>query len=327
MAKEWIDAARLAPHDQYPYFSVLDEILFHADLRFRDYVQYRDEGPFPTRLKKWLDNVSADRDKQSLFRLLPWILFIDRLQMVSLYRDAYRRIVVPWISRNNLNAADMLAFDYEHNVRSLLRRYRLFSITQSFDNPDFLHVNDLAGLPKPEVLGERTKRVPAKLPSANEDIEGVIIFEDFVGSGRQACRVLVEVKRNAAPRWRVLFVPLIILEQGLITLRKEQELASFAIEPVLVMAKKYCLQKNMVGGEPNEFKFVRPIVESTSRRVLERYDDLDDPPTSPYGYAGSGALMVTCHNVPNNTLSLIHHRSPDWFALFRRVHSSKDSLR
>jgi hypothetical protein len=65
---------------------------------------------------------------------------------------------------------------------------------------------------------------------------------------------------------------------------------------------------------------VRGIVKNTAQRVLKAEDEFDDPPTDPFGYEDSGELIVTCHNAPNNTLPLIHHKAPLWKPLFRRLH-------
>lgn len=113
LVQKWEEEARVDPRDHYPFQSTLDEILFHAELRFVEYIQYRSEGEFSVRLKKWIDNVNNEREKKGLFKLLSRFIFIDRLQMLSLYRDAYRRIIVPWVSLGTLSARDILSSEYE----------------------------------------------------------------------------------------------------------------------------------------------------------------------------------------------------------------------
>lgn len=300
--------------------------LFHSDLRFHDYVQYRADGGFPVRFKKWLENVSNDRDKKILFKMMQLLIFIDRLQMVS-HRDAFRRIIAPWVTLDSVIAKDLLSDDYELKIRSQLTKYSLYSVTESFSFPEFLHVNDLSGLRKPVILGEDPKKVKLLLPGLDKPIKGIIILEDFVGTGKQAQGVLNEVKLHISSAWRILFLPLIILEAGLERLIDDSKLRSISIEPVLCIRNTSCVKKELGLGERSEFKYIRGLVKSTSHRVLQRMGELDNPPKDPFGYGGSGALLVTCHNTPNNTLPLIHHRSPDWSPLFRRVHHSKDGLR
>jgi hypothetical protein len=323
---KWQDAARADKRDQYPYLSVLDDLLFHADLRLRDYVQFQNEGEFPVRLLKWLGNLKNEEHGKALFKLLPWILFIDRLQMRSLRRDAYRRIIVPWISRNALAAEDLLSSEYEAKCRFLLRQYHFLSITESFGFPEFLSVNDLAGLRKPSILGEDKKRIAVMMPDSKKPTKGLIILEDFVGTGKQASEVLAEVRTLAQRKWRILFVPLVILESGFRTLSKKSALRNVSIRPVLIVPNSVCLKERPASEEPEEFKRIRTVVKLTARRVLKQLDLSDDAPVDPFGYRGSGALLVTCHNTPNNSLPLIHHRAPDWEPLFRRLHHSKEGL-
>lgn len=325
LVHDWAQASRHDPRDQYPYQSILDEMLFHAELRFKDYIQFQTDGEFPVRLKEWLERVPSDKQKQALFKLLQRIIFIDRLQMLSLYRDAFRRIIVSWLNRN-ASAQDLLSSEFENKNRSLLRSYRLFSITESFGFSDFLHINDLIGLPKPTILGEEKTTVEALLPASNNSIKGCIVFEDFVGTGKQAGNVIAELRRCSPPEWEILFVPLIILEKGLSNLLKKFKGSNVEIGPALVIPKKACIQEKPVLGEHGEFAVIRTLIKQTASRVLEKNGEEDDPPSSAFGYKGCGALVVTCHNTPNNTLPIIHHRAPDWFPLFRRIHHSKDHL-
>lgn len=327
LASKWEEEARLDPDSSYPFRGVLDEILFHADLRFIDYVQYRQEGEFPVRLQEWLGNVSEDRHKKVLFQVLRRLCFIDAGQLRSLYRDAYRRSILPTISEELLSPLDMLSPQYEANMRKLVARYRLLSITESFGFSEFLHVNDLSGLSHPIVLGEEPKGVKERLSRSGSDPAGLIVFEDFVGSGDQATRVLSEVAAHTSSSVKILFVPLMILESGLRRLLSEVGLTRVHVRPGLVVSESNCLLEPHVVGEPLDFSAIRALVRETATRVLEPLPPLDDPPTDPFGYRGSGALLVTAHNTPNNTIPLIHHRAPSWAPLFRRVHHSNDGLR
>ena len=305
---------------------LLDQVLFHADTRFNDYVQYQEEGVFPVRLKKWLECVDTDAEKQTLLRLLSSLLFVDRLQMQALRRDAYRRIIVPWIRQGELTIQDVFGADYNARLVSLLKQYALYSITESFNFPEFINVNSLAGLKKPIILGEVSKsKVASLMPDPHAEIKGLIFFEDFVGTGDQAGRLLMEARRVSPSQWRMLFVPLIILEKGLNTLKTKLGPSGIEFSPVFTVPESHCVKEAAVDGEPQEFASFRALAMSTRERVLQRLGEGDDPPKNPFGYLGSGALVVTCHNTPNNTLPLIHHRAPQWFALFRRVHYSNPS--
>ncbi len=330
LAFSWESRARFDSRDLVPYMNMTDEILFHADTRFYEYIQYhRQEGEFPVRLKKWLDNVRTEREKKTLLSIIPFVLFIDRNQMLALCQDAFNRIIVPWISEGSISRQDMLSTDYELKVRMLLKKYPLYSITESFNFPDFINVNNLSGLRKPRILGEDGSRIEISLPRFDEEIRGLIVFEDFVGTGQQSKKVLDKVVGIIPKSWRIIFVPLIIMKKGLNAfLTKKTTLgSSIEIRPVLVIPELDCIKERPVKKEPREFKTMRALIKSTQNTVLKPLDQLDDPPNNAFGYRGSGALIITSHNTPNNTIPLIHHRSPEWSPLFRRVHHSKDGLR
>lgn len=329
LALSWENQTRFDSRDLVPYVNMIEEILFHADIRFYEYVQYREEGEFPVRLKKWLDNVPTDREKKTLLSIVPFILFIDRKQMLALCQDAFKRIIVPWISEGFINRQDMLSADYEIKVRMLIKEYSLYSITESFNFPDFINVNNLSGLKKPRILGEDNSRIRMSPPQFDEKIRGLIVLEDFVGTGDQSKRVLDEVRSIIPKGWRIIFIPLIMMEKGLKLFLTKNSTQSSSIEtrPVLIIPESDCIKTQQVQKEPREFKTMRALIKSTQNKVLEPLDKLDDPPNNPFGYRGSGTLIVTCHNTPNNTIPLIHHRSPEWSPLFRRVHHSKDGLR
>ncbi len=318
---EWEEQGRRDPRDQRPYRSTWDQILFHASLRFADEVHYEEDGPFVARLLKWLRNVTGEEQMKALFRLAALIEFYDRLQMRSLYRDAHRRLVTPWLFRDVLGADTMLSGAFEQTILDAYRGYALFSVTLSGGIEQYIKVNDLKGLRKPEVLGEDPARVPARLP-AKDAVGGAIVVEDFVGTGGQALRVLLAMKESREA-WRVLFVPLIALGTGARALSEALGPVGVDVRPVLVVGPESCIGREGAAGEPGEYPVVRSLVLQTASRVTEDTGPSDDPPTDAFGYGGLGSLIVTSHNVPNNTLPLIHHETRRWVPLFRRLHHAR----
>jgi hypothetical protein len=323
----WEQGGHLDRREAYPFMHTLNEILFHAGVRFEDYEQFKDEGPFPLRLKNWLENLASDRERKVLFKLLPSLIFIDRHQMKAFYRDAYRRLIIPWACQAELTASDMVSPDYDAQVRNRVSAYPFLSITESFSFPLFSNINNLAGLDKPIVIGENPKALSIHSDKLKHH-KGAIVLEDFVGTGKQARDVLQELRKQIPTKSRLLFVPLIALDIGITAIRS---LAGVETSPVLIIPSRACLKKSAGPNESPTFKELRPLVRSTAERVLAQNGDLDDPPSDAFGYKGCGALVVTAHNTPNNSLPLIHHRAPMWSPLFRRLHhkgqGSKDFLR
>jgi hypothetical protein len=97
LTRTWDAQDRLDSRDRRDYQEVLDEILYHADMRFIDYIHGSRDGEFPVRLKKWIENGRSPQHQKTLLRLVEHLLFIDRLQMLSLHRDAFRRAITPWL--------------------------------------------------------------------------------------------------------------------------------------------------------------------------------------------------------------------------------------
>lgn len=322
LARQFEENARVGPSDPFQYRRTLDDVLFQAELRFGDYVQFQDTlGEFPVRLREWFLNTSIAKEQKVLLKLLWRLFFIDRSQTFSLCRDAYRRIIVPWLDYGN-TPDDFLAAGYHRALLDTLRRYSLFSVTESFYFSDFRNVNNLIGLQKPIILDERTDRIPAQLSHLGSNTEGLIILEDIVGSGSQASRALAEVTRVARPEWRILFAPLLMLEEATAKLHPLQS-DNMNIQPVLLISNEHSVKKQPYPGEPSDFKLIRSLVNKTAARVLEPLDSYDDAPENPFGFNGSGAMVVAYRNTPNNTLPLIHHQAPQWKPLFRRVHHAR----
>jgi len=316
--KKWESHAQDA-RDAYPYRILLDDVLFHAE-RFREYLPYDDEGEFPSRLKSWLDNV-LEAEQRVLLRMLQWILFVDRRQMAAMYRDAYRRIVTPWLL-DDLSLDERLSPDFEANTRRALLGCRLLSVTESFNITEFIDSNSLHGLHRPDILGHDPKQLASRLGEKALAWERVIVFEDFVGSGQQAGRLLTALEK-LIPRAQILFVPMICFEIGVVALTEHKALKRTLVAPVLVVPAGDAIQPAAQPSEPFEFGEFRAIIRRTSSRVLQPLTDLDDPPRSPFGYGDCGGMVITYHNVPNNTIPLVHHRAPEWNPLFRRLVHAK----
>jgi hypothetical protein len=321
LMQTWQNATRDL-RDAFPYKLLLDELLFHADLRFIDY-QPDSDVAFPPRLLRWLRNEKQKQRQQTLLRLLEWLTYIDSRQVVSLYRDAFRRIITPWTGFG-LSPADALAPDYDEQLRVHLGSYQFLSITQSFKYVEFRNANNLTGVSSCVMLGEILDAIPEIVERLPRGRRGLIVLEDFVGRGQQASRVLGRLRSTVSDEVPILFVPLMALTQGIDRLRKLASLRGVTIAPTIQFPAEQCVLDQSTEGEPSQLPRFRAAVRSTQDRVLRRLNPLDDPPRNAFGYEGSGAVVVTFHNTPNNTLPLIHHRAPDWEPLFRRIHHAKD---
>ena len=143
LIEKWQNAANKDDTEQFKYRALLDDLFDQIDMRFNDYVQFDIDGPFPYRLKKWLENLKDEHDQKTLFRSLNWLFFIDKKQMQSLYRDSFRSKIELWIISNYLQTDDLFATDYYRKILGILRSLYFCSITESFSVSYFKQVNSL----------------------------------------------------------------------------------------------------------------------------------------------------------------------------------------
>ncbi len=242
--------------------------------------------------------------------------------MTALYRDAFRRIIEPWLTDSATGIADLLAPNSPERVRAHLARFQIGSISESFDVGLLLKASDLHGIPRPLIFGPDPQRAVATYETLSPDIAGCLICEDIVGTGKQAGKILRAIEERAPDHWRFLFVPLIAFESGLDNLRSNYGLRTI-VRPEITLPRTQCLTKDAQAAEPEVFQIRawNHLTRATAARVMERADQFDDPPGNPFAsIEDTGGIIVTCHNAPNNTLPLIHHKAPAWDPLFRRLH-------
>jgi len=58
-------------------------------------------------------------------------------------------------------------------------------------------------------------------------------------------------------------------------------------------------------------------IRDIPNRVRARFDERNRE--EPFGFKGTGALVVMYSNCPNNSLPVLHNESEEWSALFPRI--------
>ncbi len=321
LCERWEDEDRKDLQGTNAFICLLRRIESHASLRYRDYGPFKEEsGDFLERLRKWICQINDERMMKAMLEFVPWIMYLDQREMRALYRDAFRRIIVPFfIPQHDLST--VLSENYEIDIRRKLRRIHFYSITESFNLKEFENVNSLTGLQKGVVLGEKLAGIAAQIERSKHN-DAIVVVEDIVGTGNQAARVLGEVRGVLGEGVKILFVPLVALEAAVKSDSPLQKISNLTVSAAAVISPRFCLTKDGHEHEPEIYKRMRSIVKLTETRVNEKFNAIDDPPANCFGYGGAGAVLVTHQNAPNNTLPLIHHEAPTWAALFRRLHHS-----
>lgn len=310
--------------------SVLTEILFHAEARYWQFTptHYRSLR-FEDRLWEWLTNATiTDEDRIALLRSVPFLQFVDRDDMLALYRAAFVGPITRWLM-------DQLALDYSLPGLELRARLKAATdetwfcpVTDSMDISQFHHVNDLAGKKQRpcwttlKAFGEVAKIVKYM---DKENVKRIVLLEDFVGSGVQTSGPVRFAATKLGAAIPVLFVPLIVSAFGLEALRDALgSVQDLSIEPVFVLPKHAHVRQDPQAAEPAMFAALRRIALGTFEVVKQARPPARTPLAEPLGFRSSGALIVLHTNCPNNTVPLYWHDAPEWRALFPRV--SRDEV-
>jgi hypothetical protein len=322
------DAVAFDPSErirQGSLYSILKEILFHAEWRFWQFTPtHTGAHHFGDRLLAWLQNVEPRGIAfDALLRTVPHIQFVDRDDMLTLYRSAFQGPIRRWLM-------DELNLDFSRGEEQLsaalqqgVAKTWFCPITDSMDIAQFHHVNGIAGddyRPSWRTLARFGEFSRIRKYMEDHNLERLTLLEDFVGSGRQTTRPLEYAITELCPTTPTLVVPLIISEIGLTALReKVRGVKGFQIEPIFVVPLQTHVAAAKVQGEPEFVRALRTVVESSFPRVREPLAPETEPLREAFGFGSVGTLLVLYSNCPNNTLPLIWHQAPNWKALFPRI--------
>jgi hypothetical protein len=301
---------------------VLREVLFHDEHRYWQFTPAQSRhSSFPERLVAWLTNDGlSNSDAALLLRLVPELQFVDRDDMLTLYRSAFAGPIQRWL----MDILNLTFAIEEHELRAKIvagvGSTWFCPITDSFDIAQFHHANGIAGndqRPSWRILKRFGDDAKIREYMATDGLQRIVLLEDFVGSGTQTAAPLLYAATLGVP---VLFVPLIITSDGLERLAQlTTSITNVLIAPVFVLPRHVQIREAVDVGEMNLFAKLRPLIARTFPVVRQPMPPETEVLQEPYGFRGLGTLLVLHTNCPNNTLPLVWHTAPEWSALFPRV--------
>jgi hypothetical protein len=303
-----------------------DLIRFHDDELYSQYEPFIDKCPFWERLSAWVNNVSHKADQQALFRLVPWLLFVGKSELNTMYESAFRGTITRWlIDSAGLDIADLaLASQLADEVR-----HTWFGSLAGMDLGSFMRINgieeqslrpDFRVLSK---LGDNeriSEYVSGGRGNSDTNYRRVVVVEDFVGTGTQmkdAAKSLGHLKDTP-----VLICPMISADEGCQagkSLKKPYPHIDF--EEYYRISSSARLSRSTDGGHVHDDSLaVCKVIDSTWERLKrpERYD-------KPYGFGDMGVLVLTYLNCPNNVPPILHRDVDNgasgghWIPLFPRA--------
>lgn len=279
-------------------------------------------GPFSEywqRLEAWIENVDTEEDQKLLFRLAAEVFFVGARELDSLYRVAFNANITQWlIDQLNCTLDDP---ELHSKVSKALERTWFCPITDSMRINAFYHLNHISGRDyRPDWRSLARFGDPVSLCDyLRQNIDRVVLLEDFVGSGSQI-EAAVKFLRELPHRPQTLLVPLIICPAGLTAAKTWQfENPALKVAPVMRLGARDFLTDKPVANEPGTLARFRKLVEDTFPQVLNGADPIATKTYTPYGFWKTGSLVVLATNCPDNTLPLLHHRSATWNPLFPRA--------
>lgn len=281
------------------------------------------QGPNPTfwqRLNGWLNEDLPEERQKTLLTLLPYIFYVGPNEFTSLYRVAFHNSIARWlIEALRLDLTDP---DAEVKLRTAVQRTWFCPITDSMRINAFHHVNNIAGHDlRPDwrtLAALRDEAHVLNLMSGQYD--RIVLLEDFVGSGSQiepALRFVADFK-NKIP---TLIVPLVVCPDGATFCNSyATRYPHIHFSPVLKLDSSSFLTETVSPGEHPINSDFRSVAIETYGRVTHGLSAEDlGKLYGPFGFAGTGCLVVLWTNCPDNTLPLIHQNSEQWTALFPRA--------
>jgi hypothetical protein len=164
----------------------------------------------------------------------------------------------------------------------------------------FRHANNLAGRQHNELFIHRSDILRAGLGS--EDT--VVLIDDFVGSGEQACTSWSEqFGELVAGIGRVYLIAVAACPEGVARIEDE---TSLELVPHVHLTRA----DNVFANECHHFNAEE---KNALLRLCAKVE-----PQHPRGHGDSGVLVVFAHSCPNNSVPILHKSKGAWEALFRR---------
>lgn len=269
---------------------------------------------FIHRLDQWISSFDSAEDQWSAFRSLRYFFFVGLQETEELYRCAVQHKLLPWLC--DVANLDIFSDDFSQNLNGKIEHIWPCPVTDSLRINSLLHRTDLCGQSlRPDWLSLKQLGDPTKIREYIEkkEIEFLVLFEDFSGSGNQ-CKRATEfaLKVFSGP---VLLIPLVICGPGDQLLRDvvSKTGGRLTYEPVVVLNADCLVQETPMATEPNAFSSLRIAMRNGYKKGEFSLDGEE------YGYEGVGSLVSSYSNCPNNTPPIFHAKSETWpYPLFPR---------
>ncbi|VVE49478.1 phosphoribosyltransferase-like protein [Pandoraea anhela] len=273
---------------------------------------------FQARLDAWLSGFPS-LDQWDAFRTVDDIVFLSAFELQELQRVSYEHHATEWaIDTLDLKYGDP---EFELKLSAFLSKAWVCPLTDSLRISMFRHLNHISSpeyFPDWRSLAEFSCIEKLKNYVNRENFTGIVLVEDFVGSGRQCADAINFAAENFD--LPILVMPLVIGERGDSKFNKlKEKFDNVTYKPVLVLPNSCRVTRRSLSIDTEPIIRARNLVNSYAKVTSDN---------QPFGFEkNQGYMFAMATNCPNNSLKFLHSDFGNWNPLFprsnRRAHERR----
>lgn len=306
-----------APRDSGLYDCLDEKIKILHETAWRD--KWQSQGD---QYHLWLENFKEEEKIFAMFLLSKFMYFDNetiRELMRRVYEDLYRRPIIYQIRKGRGNTTDKSIIEGE--FKKNLNRTRFLSIGNPSESSAhllyfFRQENRLERdmfINAHQLYTHTTEGDLLIAKTVVENIDRIVVLDDFCGSGTQATafdgEFVVNLKKDK-PDIEIDYFSLFAIENGL---NKIKNLHYNKAEAIFVLDDTYkCFSK-----DSRFFDVKEEDIKTHCRTLCNKYGRKLEP-KNPLGYKNGQMLLGFHHNTPNNSLPVFWSEKKSWNSIFKR---------
>ncbi|MCX2584797.1 hypothetical protein [Pedobacter sp. MR22-3] len=298
---------------------------------------------------KWLDNFKTQEEKSHALFLLSNFMYFGNIQirqlLISLYRDLFKYPAVEKIRLGNDNTTDISFINEQFVIAQ--KKTRFIGLGNASESGAhllywFRQENGLSVDLFPDSSGIFNFESGETLTLKEMDVDHYVLFDDFCGSGRQACTYSDEIVTKIKainPNIRVSCLMLFATKKGKERVVKKSKFDF--VDAVVELDDSFkCFDSNSRYFQncpdhiDKEFmkkicmEYCEPLVRSVWVKEGFEGEKLEKMVQgTTLGFGDCQLLIGFYHNTPNNTLPIIWYdeKEETWFPIFKRFNKIYNS--
>ncbi len=269
---------------------------------------------------KWIQNFAESERVYAMYLLSKFMYFDNdsiRELMRRIYEDLYRRPIIYGIRReiNSLDSAEI-----EKRYEDILSKTRFLSLGNPSESSAhllyyFRQENELQSklfINIHELLYFDTESGAYRINNC-DDIEHIVIIDDFCGSGSQATGFndkFISSIKNQMPELKIFYFSLFATAKAL---KLVEKLLYDQVRAIFVLDDSY----KCFSSKSRFFDDYQGPFKDACKSICKKHGRMLDI-RNPLGYKNCQMLLGFHHNTPNNTLPIFWADKNGWMPIFKR---------